>query len=276
MRTETLAIFLDTFREASARKLFWGLFGISTLLVAFFLFILQIDIVQGGLLAVSVLGATSNARPADPEQVIRVIYAGIGGFMTTFSVLMAIFASSGLVVSMLDQGRIELLLSKPVGRIHLLIGRYLANVLVVALNAFYVVGGVWIILGIKTHIWGPQFLWSAVFSVLIFAVFLAVIVLVGVLTESGVLAVMVCIALLIATLILGNLDLAQRLLSSEAARNTWEVLYWILPKSNDLVKIPYHLITNEPINPWPAISTSLAFGLATLGLASYLFQKKDF
>ena len=55
-----LALILDTFQEARARWLFWGLFGLSSLLIAIFLFVLRIDIVQG---AVSLMGiqATSHA-----------------------------------------------------------------------------------------------------------------------------------------------------------------------------------------------------------------------
>jgi len=38
----TLALISDTFREALARKIFWVLFGLSTLLILFFLFLLRI------------------------------------------------------------------------------------------------------------------------------------------------------------------------------------------------------------------------------------------
>ena len=45
--TATLALIRDTFREAIARKIFWGLFGLSTLMILFFLFVMKIDIVAG-------------------------------------------------------------------------------------------------------------------------------------------------------------------------------------------------------------------------------------
>ena len=45
--TATAALIRDTFREAFARKIFWGLFGLSTLMILFFLFIMKIDIVEG-------------------------------------------------------------------------------------------------------------------------------------------------------------------------------------------------------------------------------------
>ena len=50
---------------------------------------------------------------------------------------LSVFASAGLVSAMFEPGRIELLLSKPVSRAHLLLGRYAGNVLVVAANILY-------------------------------------------------------------------------------------------------------------------------------------------
>ena len=40
----TLALVRDTFREAFARKIFWGFFGCSTALILFFIFIMRIDV----------------------------------------------------------------------------------------------------------------------------------------------------------------------------------------------------------------------------------------
>ena len=81
---------------------------------------------------------------------------------------LSVFASSGLIPSVLEPGRIELILSKPVSRTHILLGRFIGNVAVVALNTTYLVLGVWIIFGLKTKIWGAQFLWSIATTVFIF------------------------------------------------------------------------------------------------------------
>ena len=54
--TATWALIRDTFREALARKIFWGLFTLSTLMILFFLFLLKIDIVEGAVATISVFG----------------------------------------------------------------------------------------------------------------------------------------------------------------------------------------------------------------------------
>ncbi len=59
----TLALIRDTFREAFARKIFWGLFGLSVAMILFFLFLLKIDLVEGAMATVSLFGRTSNRRP---------------------------------------------------------------------------------------------------------------------------------------------------------------------------------------------------------------------
>jgi ABC-type transport system involved in multi-copper enzyme maturation permease subunit len=273
--TATWAILQDTFREASARKLVWGLFGISTLIVAFFLFVLQMDVVQGGRMALTVFGQPDRGS-VDVQKFVHQAYAFIGGFLMTFALLMAIFSSSGLVASMLDQGRIELLLSKPVSRWHLLLGRYAGNVMVIAVNAMYLVGGIWLILGMKTGVWDARFLWSILISVALFAIYLAVIVLVGVLFESGALAIMVCVGLLIVTSLLGQVELARKLLSSEEARQVWVALYWVLPKTSDIAGLNYRLIMGQDPGSWLPVATSVAFGAAVLAWAASIFEKRDF
>ena len=140
----------DTFREAFARKIFWGLFGLSTVMILFFLFLLRIDLVEGGMATLSLFGQTAQ-RTTDVDRVVRGVYGGIATFLYTWGMFLAVFASAGLIPSVLEPGRIELLLSKPVSRTHILLGRYVGNVLVISCNVIYLVLGVWIILGIKTR-----------------------------------------------------------------------------------------------------------------------------
>ena len=47
----TGALVADTFRESLSRKIFWGFFGCSTVLMLLFLLVLNIDIVEGGVAA---------------------------------------------------------------------------------------------------------------------------------------------------------------------------------------------------------------------------------
>ncbi len=260
----TLALIRDTFREALARKIFWVLFGLSTLLILFFLFLLRIDIVAGATATVSLFGR-QGPGDANVDRLVRGVYGGIATFLYTWGMFLAVFASAGLVPSVLEPGRIELLLSKPLSRTHILLGRFAGNVLVVSLNTTYLVLGVWIILGIKTGIWSPGFLIAIATTTFIFAVLLAVVVLIGVTIESAAAATMITVALMIISPILAQTSLMMRLLSSEWSRNLWRVLYYALPKVYEIGKMTLDAIQSRTFDGYLPIWTSALFGAVMLG-----------
>jgi ABC-2 type transport system permease protein len=273
--TATTALILDTFREAFARKIFWGLFGLSTAMILFFLFLLRIDIVEGGLAAVSLFGKTAS-RTTDVDRLVRGVYGGIATFLYTWGMFLAVFASAGLIPSVLEPGRIELLLSKPVSRTHILLGRYAGNVLVVSCNIIYLVLGVWTILGVKTGIWSPMFLISIATTIFVFAVLLSVVILIGVLFESAALSTMVAVALMIMSPVLAQTSTMLRLLSSEWSRQVWRTLYYSLPKVYDLGKLTLDAIQSRTFNGFMPIWTSALFGVVVLAGALLIFARRDF
>jgi len=131
----TLALVRDTFREAFARKIFWGFFGCSTAVILFFIFLMKIDVVEGALATISLFGKESRAT--DVTNLVRGVHGSLLAFLYGFGLFLAVFASAGLIPTIFEPGRIELLLSKPVRRYHILLGRYLGNVLVIGFNMMY-------------------------------------------------------------------------------------------------------------------------------------------
>lgn len=271
----TLALIRDTFREALARKIFWGLFGLSTVMILFFLFLLKIDIVEGAMATVSLFGRSSN-RATDLEKLVRGVYGGIATYLYVWGMVIAVFASAGLVPSVLEPGRIELLLSKPISRTHILLGRYAGNVLVISCNVIYLVLGVWLILGFKTGIWDSRFLISIATTIFVFAVLLSVVVLVGVLFESAALATMIAVALMIMSAILAQTSFMFKLLSSEWSRNVWRTLYYTFPKIYDMGRITMDAISDRTFTGSMPIWSSAVFGAVVLAAALVIFARRDF
>lgn len=271
----TQAIVVDTFREAFARKIFWGLFALSTMMILFFLFIMKIDIVQGATATITLFGAQSGAN-VDANQMVRKVQAGIAAFLYTWGMFLAVFASAGLIPSVLEPGRIELLLSKPVSRTHLLLGRYLGNVLVVGSNIVYLVVGIWAILGLKTGIWALEFLIAIFTTMFLFAVLLAVVVLIGVLLESTALAVMIPTGLMLISPILAQVETMDRLLSSEWSRALWRTLYHCLPKVYDIGKMTMDIVMGTPVQSVTPLVTTAAGGAVILAAAISIFRRRDF
>jgi ABC-type transport system involved in multi-copper enzyme maturation permease subunit len=270
----TGALVLDTFREAFARKIFWGFFGCSTALILFFLFIMKIDVVQGAVATVSLFGKTSDTE--DVGRLVRQVHGGLAAFLFTAGMFLSVFASAGLIATVFEPGRIELLLSKPVARHHILLGRYLGNLLVVAANVFYLVIAVWLIFGLKTGVWTFGFLWSTVLTIFVFAVLLTVVLLIGVLWESAVVATMVTFGILLMSPILAQKHTIERLLTSEWSRNVVRGLYYVLPKVFDLGNMARQIVLGDPIMSWMPVWSSLLFGVVVLGCGLFAFSRRNY
>lgn len=271
----TSILIRDTFREASARWVFWGLFGLSTALILFFLFLLRIDVVEGAQATISLFGYATG-KTVEVARVVRQVHAGISSFLYSVAMFLAVFASAGLVPSVLQRGRIELLLSKPVTRVHILLARYAGNLLVVALNICYLVVGVWLVFGWKTGVWHSSFLWAMLTTTFMFAVLLTVVMLVAVLTESEALATMIPFALMVLSPILAQHQIMVKLLSSEWSRNVWMGFYNVLPKFFDVGRINMSLVQGRETGSLAPVWSSVAFAAVTLGLALFTFHKRNY
>jgi ABC-type transport system involved in multi-copper enzyme maturation permease subunit len=269
-----IASIQDTFREAFARRVIWGFFGCCTILLLFLLFIMRIDVVAGSLAAVTIFGNTMPTT--DVQNLVRQTQSVIAMVLYFAGMALAVFASAGMISAVFEPGRIELLLSKPVSRTHLLLGRYAGNLLVVAANILYLVVGSWLIFGVKTGVWGVGFLLSSLFTIFIFAVLLALIALIGVLWESAAVAIMVTWAILIITPILAQKATIERLLSSEWSRDVVRVLYYALPKTSDISVIVRDVILGHHIQSWMPIWSTALFGGIALVLALWRFERRTF
>jgi ABC-type transport system involved in multi-copper enzyme maturation permease subunit len=270
----SIALVRDTFREAFARRIFWGFFGCCSALLLFLMFIMRIDVVQGAIATVTIFGRPTPST--EVQNLVQQTQSVIAMILYFAGMALSVFASAGLVSAVFEPGRIELLLSKPVSRTHLLLGRYLGNVLVVAANILYLVAGSWIVFGVKTGVWGAGFLVSSLCTIFIFSVLLAVLVLVGVLWDSSAVAIMVTFAIMIVTPILAQKSTIERLLSSEWSRVVVRLLYYVLPKTSDVSVIIRHLILNQPVESWMPVWSTALFGAVVLGLGIWRFQRRSF
>jgi ABC-type transport system involved in multi-copper enzyme maturation permease subunit len=269
-----LALVRDTFREAFARKIFWAFFICSTALILFFIFIMRIDVVEGALATATLFGQSGPTQSV--EKMVAGVHAGIATFLYYIGMCLAVFASAGLISAVFEPGRIELLLSKPVTRFHILLGRYVGNVLVVACNLFYLIFAVWIIFGIKTEVWHTGFLFAGLSTLFVFCVLLSVSLLVGVLWESAAVSIIATFGVMVISLIVSAKTMWERLLSSEWSRDIVRGLYYALPRIFDIGQINRAMITSQPITDWASMWSTAAFGAVMLGASLFFFSRRDF
>ncbi len=270
-----LALIKDTFREAFARAVFWGFYGLSTALILFFLFVMRIDVVEGARATISLFGQSSG-KTREVAELVRGFYAGMATFLYTWGMALAAFASASLMPAMLERGRVELLLSKPVSRRYLLLGRYAGSLLVVVVNIAYLVFGVWLVLGWKTGIWQPGFLYSILTASFIFAVLLCAIALSSVLFESSALNTMLAFGLMIISPILAQNKIVERLFSSDWSRGLWNACYYALPKVYGMGRLTLNLVLGRPFESWMPVWSSALFGAVVLAAGMVVFSRRDY
>jgi ABC-type transport system involved in multi-copper enzyme maturation permease subunit len=180
---------------------------------------------------------------------------------------------------MLEKGNIDLLLSKPVSRTELLLGKYLGGLLVVFINIFYTILGVWLIISIKFGYWDVTFLSSALVITFTFAILYAIIVFMGVVTQSSVSGMMAAyfIFLIVSPLLWQAKTQFLNMIGSSFWKEVIKGLYYIFPKTQELMgEFLFNLATKKGIVDFQPVITSLVFLILLLSLSIFIFRKKDF
>jgi ABC-type transport system involved in multi-copper enzyme maturation permease subunit len=227
--------------------------------------------------AVSLFGKeVDNGRLIDVEKAVRRILGAVAAFLFTAGLFLSVFASAGLIPAMFEPGRIELLLSKPLSRTRLLVGRYLGTLAVIGSNMLYLVFGVWVTLGLKTGIWNPSFLLSAALAIFAFAVMLSVVTLVAVLSSSAVLATMVTCFFMLVSPLLAQHARIKWLFRRPWARELTEYLYYLFPKYYDLGNMSRLALEGRDFWSWMPVWSSAAFAAVMLAAGLWAFARKDY
>ena len=276
-----IGVLLLTLRELMAKKVILGLFIVSTLVWVMLSFALNLDIVDGALAGLRIFGqdAQMGSGGAQNMPMLQDIVVGVGQFVAGASywmgILLALFATAPLINSLLERGRVDLLLSKPIGRMSLL-GSHLAGVMsVVFALALYLMGMVWLVMSIKSGIWNPQFLIAILMVVLMFTIMYSVILLVGVSLQSTALSLIVTYGLIFCSIIfLAKDQLVPQI--NLPWRQLFLGFYYVLPNFAEVTQVVVQLAGGEPVESWYPLISSALFGVVVYALAIYRFNRRDF
>ncbi len=221
----------------------------------------------------------------------RVLANTFGGFI---GILIALGVCSSFVPSMLQKGTLDLVLARPVGRVPLLLWKYLGGLSFIFVFGSFLIGGCWVALGLRTGYWDPMFLLSVGVLMLGFSFLYAVSVTVGVWSRSTNMAFMVSVGVWgISSSATGLYRSRDVLLKSspEWVKTLIEVLYTILPKITDLDTLNTWLFSKATLDPMAydrimkelpevdwffSLGTSFAFAAVVLALGCRLFYKRDY
>jgi ABC-type transport system involved in multi-copper enzyme maturation permease subunit len=275
----------EVFREAAARWTLVAYFTLSSLFILIFACAVNLDIVDGALAGAKLFGQSVaiGDRAVDVDKIVLGFESGFSGFLYLVGTFLALFATAHLVPRLQEKGTIDLYLSRPVGRVPLLLSRYAAGLLLAAANLAYLIGAMWLIVVWKTRVLHPRFLLSGAVILFAFAALLAFAFLVGVVTASTGVSLMTTYALFFLGAALAAHDRIAAAVSAELSARIVQGLYWALPKTAELGQATVALVAGgeaperlADFNALGIYGSTAVFAVASLGLASWLFSRKDF
>jgi len=289
MNSAYYSIIALTFRELWSRKITLALFIVSTLIWLTLMFALGLDVVEGSLAGIRIFGQSAEPTQSHWDQeageVVRsalsleAVVIGIESFVAGAAywaaTLLGLFATAPLLGTTLQRGRVDLMLSKPVGRSGILAAHVLGVVVVFAVLTAYLMGMVWLVMSVKAGIWYPRFLIAIPISILMFTVMYSVVVLATVTTDSTALALIVSYGLIFVSIVfLGREQIVPQL--SMTGRMAFMALYHVLPNFAEVTGTVTQLARNASVTTWyPTMSAGL-FGIVMYVLTFRSFQRRDY
>jgi ABC-type transport system involved in multi-copper enzyme maturation permease subunit len=223
------------------------------------------------------------------------IVNGIGALV---ALCLSVVITAFFIPNMMRKGSIDLLVSKPIGRVQLLVYKYVGGLTFIFLVSAFTIGGVWLVMAARSGMWDPSFLLVIFALTFTFAILYAVSTVVAVYTRSAIASILVTFGFMFVMWLIGLTKtffdankVVQEVNLPEWSYTLVDTLNNCLPRYKDLDKLTTKLITdtNQPeglarlqgvLIEYPswggAIGVSLAFIAVMLALASWRFVKRDY
>ena len=266
-----LTLILGTLREAIAKKIFLGFFVISTIIILVFLLVVNVDSVEG---MVDVMETTG-------DDAVRQLVISSQVFLLDISYLLIItfclISVSSFIPSMLEKGNIDLLLSKPISRAKIILGKFSGGVVLIFFSLVYLLGFVWFILSAKSGYWHFPFLYSILWLTLSFAVIYSLVIFLGLTTKSSILTIIITLFFVfVISPFLSGRETVFNVIKNDVFIFIINFFYYILPKPFEINTIGSNIIMGEPILSYQPLITSVLFMVAMLSVSILYFRKRDY
>ena len=195
MITQTLALLVDAYRELCAKKLFWITMLLSVLVVLAFA---MVGINENGMkllvwqLPADFNGVTITSETMPPSLLYRTMFASLAVpfWLSWVAVILGLISTAGMIPDLIQGGTIESVLSRPIGRIRLLLTKFVGGLLFMTLQVFVFSLLVFLVIGIRGKSWAPEVFIAVPVVVAMFSYLFAVCVLLGLLTRSTIAALL--------------------------------------------------------------------------------------
>ncbi len=267
-----LTLSLLTFREALSKKIFLFFFSVSTFFIIVFALLFAFispESFSDGFVSSQTTSFDNSIANGIKIFLIYPLYAG-GLFISIFSV-------SSFIPSLLEKGNIDLILSKPVSREQVILGKFFGGIAMVFTNIFYAIFFLWLLIGLKFNVWDASFLLSSFTITLAFTSIYSVIILLGIITRSSMLPMVISyLIFFVFSPILAARDSIFAFVDNEIIRGIFSLLYYLVPQTSDLSTINTDLAVGNYISSFIPILTSIAYIILIISLSIFIFRKKDY
>ena len=274
-----LSIINLTLKETFSKKIFLAFFLFSTLFILLLFFTLNLDAVDNAQTYISIFGQQVNTDgdSFNMTEVVGYIQAGIAVALYIIGLFFSLFATSSLIPSLIKTGNIDLILSKPISRTKILMGRVIGSLAIVAFNIFYLVIASWLILSIKSGIWNYHFLYSGFIILITYGALYSLVTLFGILTGGTALSFIITYAVIFISPML-TVAMSEKLAAfTNVGDNIFiQISYNIVPKISEIGEIMFNVARGVEVETLLPIWTTLAFGIFFMGVSVVIFKRKDF
>ncbi len=219
---------------------------------------------------------------AAPYQLTLFLFNGllIRVVASFFGVILGLLAMNDAVSSALEPGAAELLLSRPVGRHEVVLGRALGALAFALVQVGWLLGLALALCGLKFGVWVPEALLLAAPMLLKFAVLLGVATLVAVATRTPALGLAAAVGAWVASFAVYQLQASAGLVPPAAA-DALAWAYWLVPQvahlddlASRVAEIP---LDGGAVVPWQqALALAGAWVGATFGATTLVVRRRDY
>ncbi|MEM7622132.1 MAG: ABC transporter permease subunit [Planctomycetota bacterium] len=226
--TQTTALLVDAYRELNDKKLFWLALGVNAIVIGIFA---SLGISDRGVSFwhFTLQDSSQISSFLTPESFYKTNFVTWGiPFLSWASTVLALISTAGIIPELVTGGTIETMLSKPIGRIRLLLTKFVLGLLFVTLQVTVFSAGCFLTMWIRGGTIEPQLFLAVPIVVLFFSYLFSVCIVVGLLTRSTIASLLITVLLWFVIFLVNIADanlVAQRegtLLQLEQARERLE------------------------------------------------------
>ncbi|MBL9141461.1 MAG: ABC transporter permease [Phycisphaerae bacterium] len=190
--TQTIALFIDAYRDLNSRKLFWLALIISALVVVV-VGAVGIDETGFSVFGISFKNGFVNTLFMPRDVFYKLLFSNLGVkfWLAWLATILALVSTASMIPDLVASGSIDMMLSKPMSRTRLFLTRWSTGLLFVALQSTVFVAASFLVIGIRGGAWEPALFLAVPVLVVFFSYLFCVCALVGLLTRSTIASLIV-------------------------------------------------------------------------------------